>query len=180
MKSIEISVIIPCYNDGIYLNDAIDSLNAQTFGDFEIIIVDDASSDEETLKILSKLVQNNIRVIHLEKNSGPSVARNTGIKIAKGDYILPLDSDDKILPTYLEKAKEILDAVEDMGIVYCEAELFGLITGKWPLPPYSFPEILAGNMIFSTAMYRRADWETVGGYNENMIHGNEDYDFWLS
>jgi len=180
LKSIEISVIIPCYNDGIYLNDAIESLNAQTFRDFEIIIVDDASSDEETLKILSRLSQDNIKVIHLEKNSGLSTARNTGIKIAKGDYILPLDADDKILPTYLEKAKEILDMNKDTGIVYCEAEFFGLKTGKWPLPPYSFPEILVGNMIFATAMYRKTDWQNVGGYNKNMIHGNEDYDFWLS
>ena len=181
MRKIQkISVIIPCYNDGIYLHDTIESLNVQTYTNFEIIIIDDASDDEHTKNILSKLKQDNLQVIFLEKNSGPSIARNSGIKIAQGDYILPLDADDKIAPTYLEKAKNILDKNSNIGIVYCEAEFFGQQMGKWNLPPYSFPQILTGNMIFATAMYRKKDWESIGGYDEKMLMGNEDYDFWLS
>ena len=179
-KVLKISVIIPCYNDGVYLNEAIESLNAQTYKDFEIIVIDDSSTDKITKVILSELKQDNLQVLFLEKNSGPAVARNTGIEIAQGDYILPLDADDKIAPTYLEKAKAVLDSSNNIGIVYCEAEFFGQETGKWDLPPYSFPEVLASNMIFATAMYRKRDWIKVGGYNPNMIHGNEDYDFWLS
>ena len=177
---IDISVIIPCHNDGIYIQEALDSLNAQTYQKFEIIIVDDASTDLETLKILATLEQENLQVIFLEQNSGPSVARNIGISKASGKYILPLDADDKIAPTYLEKAKNILDKDPNIGIVYCEADFFGQQMGKWDLPPYSFPEILTGNMIFATAMYRKEDWKSVSGYNESMRHGNEDYDFWLS
>ena len=178
--SVEISIIIPCFNDGAYIQETIDSVNAQTFQNIEIIIVDDASTDKETHNTLMSLNQKNMKVIFSEKNGGPSVARNRGIAEAQGKYILPLDADDKIAPTYLEKAKKILDEHSQTGIVYCEAEFFGEKSGKWELPPYTFPEILVGNMIFATALYRKADWEKVGGYRENMRQGNEDYDFWLS
>lgn len=177
---IEISIIIPCYNDAQYIQDAIDSLMLQTYQNFEIIIIDDASNDQNTIDILSTFDNHRIKIIFLENNSGPAIARNIGIKHAKGNYILPLDADDKIATTYLEKAKNILDANPKIGIVYCKAELFGEQSGNWNLPTYSFPQILIGNMIFATAMYRKKDWKSVGGYNENMIHGNEDYDFWLS
>ena len=175
-----ISIIIPCYNDGIYIHETLQSLNTQTFQNFEILIIDDASNDGETIKILSELKQDNLQVIFLDKNSGPAVARNKGIEIARGKYILPLDADDKIESTYLEKAKNVLDKDPNMGIVYCEADFFGLKTGKWDLPPYEFPKILISNMIFATAMYRKDDWKTVGGYNAQMLLGNEDYNFWLS
>ncbi|MCK5677308.1 MAG: glycosyltransferase family 2 protein, partial [Flavobacteriaceae bacterium] len=180
MTNIEISVIIPCYNDGTYIHETIESLNQQTYKDFEIIIIDDASTDKTTKETLANLKQNNLQVLFLEKNSGPGIARNTGIEIARGKYILPLDADDKIAPTYLEKAKKILETEENTGIVYCQAEFFGKISKKWELPKYEFPEILVSNMIFATAMYRKSDWKTVGGYNGNMIYGYEDYDFWLS
>ncbi len=178
-KNFKVSIIMPCYNDGIYLEEAIESALNQTLKDIEIIIIDDASIDQETLDVLSKLDKDNLTVIYLEKNVGPAVARNKGIELAKGKYILPLDSDDKIAPTYVEKAVKILEEDNNIGIVYCEAELFGEQQGKWNLPAYSFSEILIGNMIFATAMYRKEDWKKVNGYNENMVHGYEDYDFWL-
>jgi len=177
---IDVSVIIPCFNDGEFIEETIHSLEAQSYQGFEIIIVDDASTDELTPKILAALSHPRLTVIQLNANSGPAVARNRGIEIAKGNYILPLDADDKIAPGYLEKAKAVLDSRDEIGIVYCEAEFFGDKTGKWELPPYAFPEILVGNMVFATGMYRREDWEKVGGYRENMRQGNEDYDFWLS
>ncbi len=174
------TVVIPCYNDGEYIEETIASINAQSASGIEIIIVDDASTDLKTIETLKALKQRNLKVIFLENNGGPSVARNSAIKEAKGKYILPLDADDKIAPTYIEKAQKILNEKNEVGIVYCEAELFGDKRDKWELPPYSFPEILTGNMIFATALFRRADWKVVGGYNENMRYGNEDYDFWLS
>jgi len=180
LKKIDVTVVIPCYNDGAFIQEAIDSVNTQTLKTLEIIIIDDASTDKNTINILKNIIQENIQVIFLEKNSGPAIARNKGIEIAKGKYILPLDADDKIAPTYLEKAKYILDTHPNMGIVYCEANFFGNKQGKWELPPYNFPNILIGNMIFATALYRKSDWETLGGYNEKMLSGNEDYDFWLS
>jgi glycosyltransferase involved in cell wall biosynthesis len=184
MANPEVTVVIPTFNDGKYLHEALGSLEKQTFKNFEVIIVDDASNDKESIDAINSLKQKsysyNLKVIELEKNSGPAVARNRGIKAANGKYILPLDADDKIAPSYIEKAKKILDTKSEIGIVYCEAELFGEMSGKWDLQPYSFPEILVGNMIFATALFRKSDWKKVGGYNEDMHHGNEDYDFWLS
>jgi glycosyltransferase involved in cell wall biosynthesis len=177
---VEISVVVPCFNDGNYIQETIASVKAQTCQDVEIIVVDDASTDKDTQNILRSLEEERVKVLFSTENSGPSVARNLGITQAKGKYILPLDADDKIAPSYLEKAKKVLDNDPQVGIVYCEAEFFGKKRGKWDLPPYAFPQILVGNMIFATAMYRKEDWERVGGYNHNMRQGNEDYDFWLS
>jgi len=179
-EPIAVSVVIPCFNDGEYIEETLRSLQTQTIQNFEVIIVDDASTDTTTQQILDQLSFPNLTVIRLEKNSGPAVARNKAIAQAKGDYILPLDADDTIEPTYLEKAQTILKNHPNVGIVYCEADFFGAKSGKWELPPYSFPEVLVANMIFATGMYRKEDWEKVGGYNENMRQGNEDYDFWLS
>ena len=175
-----VSVVIPCFNDGQYLQEALSSVMDQTYTNIEVIIVNDGSTDQMTIEILHALKSYGWKVLDLSINAGPSVARNRGIDIAQGRYILPLDADDKIAPTYIEKAVNILQEHAEIGIVYCEAEYFGLQTGRWELPPYSFPEILIANMIFASAMYRKADWQTVNGYNENMIHGNEDYDLWLS
>jgi glycosyltransferase involved in cell wall biosynthesis len=175
----KISVIIPCFNQGPYLDEAVESVLAQTFQDFEILVVDDGSTDMETVKMLQDYARPKTRVIHTD-NQGLSAARNNGIREAQGAYILPLDADDKIGPGYLEDAVRILDRHPDIGIVYCEAAYFGVKGGRWDLPEYSPDKILIHNVIFCTALFRKADWEAVGGYNINMVYGWEDWDFWLS
>lgn len=174
----KVSVIIPCYNLGQYVDEAVESVLGQTLQDFEIIIVNDGSTDENTNEILRNYDRPKTRVITTE-NQGVSAARNTGIKACSGEYILCLDADDKIGNTYLEKAVEVLDNNENVGIVYCEVEFFGERSGKWELPKYHFPSILLFNCIHSVGMYRKSDWQKTGGYNSNMIYGWEDYDFWL-
>ena len=175
----KVSVIIPCYNQGVYLEEAVDSVLAQTFQDFEILVVDDGSTDEETVKILKDFSRPKTRMIGTE-NQGLAAARNCGIHEAQGIYILPLDADDKIGKGYLEDAVRVLDQHPEIGIVYCEASYFGVKGGRWDLPEYSLDKILNHNMIFCTALFRKADWEAVGGYNINMVYGWEDWDFWLS
>jgi len=174
-----VSVIMPCYNHGQYLPEAVGSVFAQTCSNFEIIIINDGSTDPATNQLLQDYRHPLVTVIHTE-NRGPAAARNTGIARSRGKYILPLDADDRIAPTYLEKAIAILDADPAVGIVYSQVEFFGSKTGLFDLPAYQFPQILLGNMICSFSFYRKSDWETVGGYRENMRHGWEDYDFWLS
>ncbi len=175
----KISVVIPCYNQGHYINEAVESVLSQTYQDFEIVIVNDGSTDNFTNELFSSFLNPKIKII-TTKNNGVVSARNIGIKESKGEYILPLDSDDKIGKEYLEKAVEILDQNKGIGIVYCNAEFFGDKKGKWKLPEYSLEKMLLKNIIFCSALFRKKDWEKVGGYNSNMELGLEDWDFWLS
>ena len=175
----KISVIIPCYNQGKYINEAVTSVLSQTYQDVEIIIVNDGSTDDYTIKLLKNYNRPNTKILHTT-NQGLASARNNGIKEAIGKYILPLDADDKIEPTYLEKAVKILDEHPDTGIVYCHAQYFGASNEIWGLPDYSPEKMLLDNIIFCSGFFRKKDWETVGGYNPNMKYGWEDWDFWLS
>lgn len=175
----KVSVIIPCFNDGKYIEEAIVSVRNQTYDDIEIIICDDGSTDDFTLAVLRQLESENIRVLHLQ-NGGPAYARNRGIEIAKGRFILPLDADDKIERTYIEKAVKIIKLDEQIGAVYCYAQLFDKQSGRWLLPDYSVEEMLVDNIVFVTALFRKDDWSKVGGFCEDFKYGIEDYDFWLS
>ena len=174
----KVSVIMPCYNDGKYIKEAIQSVKAQTYKNWELIIIDDGSDDEETINIINGINDERIIIFHTD-HLRPAGARNHGISNAKGKYILPVDSDDKIDPTYMEKAVEKIESDEKIGVVYCEADLFGEKSGKWNLPKYSFDAMLLDNIVFVTALFYREDWEKLGGFNTNMAAGMEDYDFWL-
>ncbi|WP_051305211.1 glycosyltransferase [Desulfogranum mediterraneum] len=178
-SSPKVSVIIPCYNQGIYVDDAVDSVLAQSCQNFEIIIVNDGSSDEFTNQLLGTYSKAKTRVVSTD-NQGLAAARNNGISEARGEYILPLDADDRIGPTYLEQAVRILEQSPDIGIVYCRARLFGELESEWILPEYSLDNMLLDNVIFCSSFFRRSQWQAVGGYDPAMVHGWEDWDFWLS
>ncbi|EKO53083.1 glycosyltransferase-like protein, family 2 [Leptospira kirschneri str. 200802841] len=152
----------------------------QRYKNWEVIIVDDGSIDPFTISILEEYKDKSGFTVLSIPRSGPSAARNIGIDTAKGEFILPLDSDDMIHPDYLLEAISAYEKKSSLGIVYCEAEFFGSIKGKWNLPEYNFPEILLDNCIFVSAVFRKSDWKEVGGFNENMKDEWEDYDFWLS
>lgn len=175
----KISVIIPCYNHGQYLEETIDTVLNQTFQDFEIIVVNDGSTCKNTIEILNNIKKPKTRLLHT-KNQGLSMARNNGIKQAQGEYILPLDSDDKIHPTYLEKALNIIELDKTLGVVTCKAELFEAQSGEWLLPDVKMPDFLLSNRVFCTSLFRKKDWEKYKGYKKNMKYGWEDYDFWLN
>jgi glycosyltransferase involved in cell wall biosynthesis len=173
-----VSVVIPCYNAGDYLEEAVQSALAQTYRDLEVIVVDDGSTDERTKEILAARSWPRTTVIR-QPNGGPSAARNRAVMEASGEFILPLDADDIIDQTYVEKAVAILQALPDVGIVYCKANKFGVEQGAWQLPGYTLNELVIDNVIFCTSLYRKEDWSRVGGYNETLRHGMEDYEFWI-
>ncbi|MDM8553171.1 glycosyltransferase [Desulfococcaceae bacterium HSG7] len=175
----KVSVIIPCYNQGHYVDEAVDSVLEQTYNDFEIIIVNDGSTDKFTADLLNSYQKPETKVIH-KTNQGLASARNNGIKAAQGEYILPLDADDKIGKEYLAEAVKVLDNNPGIGIVYCNAEVLGKAGKKWALPEYSLEEMLIDNIIFCSSFFRRKDWEEIGGYDPEMKYGWEDYDFWLA
>lgn len=174
----KVSVIMPCYNDGKYIREAIQSVKRQTYTNIELIIIDDGSDDSETLGILEQ-IKGEVTLLHTN-HLRPAGARNHGIEEATGKYILPLDSDDMIEPSYIEKAVGILEGDGKIGVVYCHADLFGERSGRWELPDYSFDKMLLDNVVFVTALFYRADWKAVGGFNTEMLAGMEDYDFWLA
>lgn len=174
-----VSVVIPCYNQGGFLAEAIASVRRQTFGSFEIVVVDDGSTEPQTLSTFTQLSPQDCKVLHTT-NRGLAAARNHGILHSSGKYILPLDADDRIAPGYLEAAVTLLENDDRIGIVYPVVEFFGERSGVWRQSEFSATRLLYENMIVASAVFRRADWERVGGYREDMRFGWEDWEFWLS
>lgn len=180
MQSLLISVIIPCYNQGCFLSETLDSVQVQTYKNWEAIIVDDGSTDE-TRQVAEFYCAKDGRIKYIyQSNAGLSAARNTGVKNSHGKYILPLDSDDCIGAEYMELAVKAFTEKPNLSVVYCKAALFGKRKGEWKLPEYSFERMLARNCIFCSAFYKKEDFDKVGGYKVNMKYGYEDWDFWLS
>lgn len=175
-----ISIIVPCYKQAQYLSECLQSVIEQTYQNWECIIVDDGSPDD-TENIAKEWCLKDKRIKYLYKdNDGVSAARNAGIAISQGQWILPLDADDKIAPQYLELAVQVIEKDDKVGIIYCEAEFFGDKTGKWELEAYDFEKLLIKNQIFCTAFYKKADWGRIRGYDINMTHGYEDWEFWVN
>lgn len=179
-QSSKVSVIVPCYNLAKYLPECLDSILRQTYSNFECIIINDGSTDE-TETVASDYTQKDSRIkLFSIDNGGLANARNTGIHLSDGDYILPLDADDKIDERYLEEAVRVLDENPNIQIVYCRANYYGKRSGEWKLHPYSLEYILASNCIFCSSFYRRSTYDKTLGYNPNMKYGYEDWDLWLS
>lgn len=176
-----LSVVIPCYNHGQYIQEAIDS--ALTYNDqpIEIIIVDDGSTDQLTINKMEELKASGYHVIQ-QHNSGLAKTRNKGIEVAKGKYILPLDADNKIKADYIRKAIDLLDT-NDFDIVYAKPQFFGDITEERKFSPFEFNgrDLIFGNYIDACAIYRKEVWRKNGGYDPGMpFPGVEDWEFWLS
>lgn len=175
----KVSVIIPCYNQGKYLKETVDSVLNSTYKDIELIIVNDGSDDDITKSVLKELEKQGINIINIE-NSGVCAARNNGIIKATGEYILPLDADDKIAPEYIEKAVDILNKDKNIGIVYCKAKFFGSNNKPVPLKPATIYNMLIQNCIFSASLFRKEQFLLIGGFCQKLEIGCEDWDFWLS
>lgn len=175
----KVSVIVACYNHADFLPQAVGSVIAQTYTNWECIIINDGSTDNSEV-VASSLINSDHRIKYFTKpNGGLSSARNFGIEKSNGEYILPLDADDKIHPGYIEKALNEFKN-EKIKIVYCEAEYFGAREGKVNLPAFSRKGLAEMNMIFCSAMYKRKDFDLAGGYNPNMIFGWEDWNLWVA
>jgi len=174
----KISVVTACYNHGKYIGEMIESVLCQTFQDFEIIIVNDGSTDN-TRQILDEIKHEKIVIRHTE-HLGPSHARNTAIKNARAQIIFNLDADDKIAFDLLEKGYNVFSGENNAGIVFSNCRYFGAKTGNMRNGVYSLKGMLSGNKIVSAAFFRMNDWEKTGGYSERFIYGLEDWDLWLS
>lgn len=186
----EISVVIPCYNYGRYLNDAVWSVLLSTFQSTEVIIVDDKSTDD-SLKIAQAIAKNpylGVRVVTLPKNRGTAGAQNAGIKAAYGRYISILSADDMMKPNRLENFYQ-LQLENPHSFIYDDLVLFGSqverLPGRikredetiFPLPPYDFEALIKKNGVHGGIFFPKVAWEEAGGYPEIMAHGREDWAF---
>jgi GT2 family glycosyltransferase len=180
MGSPKVSVIVPCYNLGQYIDEAVDSVLAQTCQDFEIIIVNDGSTDAATNERLHDYPHPRTRVIATE-NRGLAAARNLGITVARGAYVCALDADDRLAPTYLEKATRILDADPSVAFVSSWLETFGDESWVWKQERCDLPTLLGECTVCTAALVRIAALHDIGGYDEAMPEqGYEDWDLWIS
>ncbi|MGB2676647.1 MAG: glycosyltransferase [Candidatus Acidiferrum sp.] len=178
-KPCKVSVVIPCFNHGEFLPEAVCSVTAIERDDIESIVVDDGSTDERTRKVMDALPAQGIKVIR-EENKGLAAARNAGIAISRGEYILPLDADDRLRPGWIDRGIRILELNPQVGVVYGDAECFGTRNDRWTTGPFDPDRLLRWNYIHASALYRRCLWEQNGGYDGAMpVQGYEDWDFWL-
>ena len=175
----KVSIVIPCYNHGVMLREALTSVEqVRNANLLEVIVVDDGSSEAETTRILEEVGQAGRSVV-AQSNWGLSAARNVGIRLAKGEFILPLDSDNRVRDAYLNEAASLLKDNPSLDVIYADAEYFGERNGRWHVPEFDLSSLIRANFIDACALYRKSLWEKVGGYDEQMLMGLEDWDFWL-
>lgn len=174
-----VSVIVPIYNAAPYLQETLDSILASTYRPIEVVMVDDGSTDNSLAIAKAYCEQHAECQVITQDNRGVSAARNTAIKAAKGTYILPVDADDKIADTFIQKSVDIMEENDNVRVVGCRCWMFGVVNKEWELPTFSHALLARKNMIPATALYRKVDWESCGGYCEEEIY-REDWDFWLS
>ena len=178
-KSPQVSVIVPVYNMEKFLPETLSSILASDYPWFEVIVVDDGSTDG-SLSVAESMAEGDerVRVLHKE-NGGVATARNHGIAAAKGIYILPVDADNRISTSFIRVAAEVLDTRPDVKVVAPEAEFFGIRTGRWRLPEFTLNLLARRNIMDTCAMYRRTDWVRVGGYCTTIV-AREDWEFWIA
>ncbi len=168
-----VSVIIPCFNGGKTILKTIDSVKNQTWSNIEIIVVNDGSNDKNTLEILKQI--KGIRLFN-QTNMGLSAARNKGISYAKGKFILPLDDDDWIEENTIEHMIIALENKYENSFAFSNIFLEG--EGKGEIyKSYNFFEQLFLNQIPYCILYKKRFWENIGGYDEKMKDGFEDWEF---
>lgn len=180
-KISNVTVVIPCYNDGKFIKEALQSIYNQTLLPDSIIIVDDGSA-MDTLEILRGLQHPLLQIIYQE-NQGVSVARNRAIKMTQTAYVLNLDADDYYEPTFIEKAVAILDGNQNVGVVCSYNRCFNT-KGKTIEIVKSLGgkvrDFIVINNGRAAALFRKKCWETVGGFDQKMQAGYEDWDFWIN
>ena len=176
-----VSVIIPCYNYAKYLPEAVNSVVNQSYSNWEIIIVNDGSTDN-TIDVAHELISSNpkrkIKLISQDNSGNPAVSRNSGIAESNGKYILPLDADDILakdaLKLYVDAAGK---STSKNIVVYGWLKTFDATSNLWQTRNFQPYEILRKTLIPYCSMFHRSVWQTQNGYSTNV--GYEDWDFWI-
>lgn len=173
-----VSLIIPCFNLGQFLGEAIESARAQTYRDIELVVVDDGSTDATTRQVLDTLERAGTRVVR-SPNRGLSAARNLGIRSTSGEFICSLDADDRLHPEWIERAVGVLDAEPAVAFVSHWLETFGDEHWGWKPVRCDLAMLLDMNVVNGAALLRRTAFDEAGGFDETMRDGCEDWEFWI-
>jgi glycosyltransferase involved in cell wall biosynthesis len=182
-----LSVIIPAYNAAGYISEALDSVFAQTYKDYEVILVNDGSPDTQELERV--LAPYAARIVYLkQENGGPANARNAAIRMAAGEYLAFLDSDDMWMPEYLAAQVRTLEDDASLALVCADAHLFGdpvhsgqTFMGRWPPhEPVTFEKLVNMSCAILTmcVVARKEPLMDAGLFDERFLR-SEDYDLWL-
>lgn len=175
-----VSIIVPCYNTGIFLPEALQSVVDSGFENYEILVVNDGSEDKETLEIIFSIMFPKVKVIHQE-NKGLGAARNVGVHHSNGEFLFFLDSDNRVRKGYFEKALHQFSKDSSLGVVYAKPVFFGdSEEERFSVKPFNFNALLAGNFIDACAFVRKSTFEEVGGFDEDRrLKISEDWDLWV-
>lgn len=178
MKIAKVSVIIPCYNDGEYLQEAVESVERCDKGSYEIIVIDDGSTDKNTIEAIDNIGKNGHKIFRIE-HAGQSSARNFGAKQAQYDYLLFLDADNRIYPEYLHEGARILDENPEVGAVYGDKNFFGLENCTVIQHDFDLHEAFFVVIFDMCCVIRKKLWEDCGGLDEKMDF-YEDWEFFMN
>lgn len=183
-SSPQVTIVVPFHHAyAMYLEACLTSIRCQTFEDWEAIVVDDASTGDDSYAIVERVGDARIRVIRHDRNRGCAAARNTGIRRGVGAFLMTIDCDDVIAPTHLEKLMRALADHPDCQAAYADYFMFGARSGHCVFPVRDLRTLLREQWIpHGGSLVRRAVWERTTGYCEDEVFraGNEDWDYWLS
>jgi glycosyltransferase involved in cell wall biosynthesis len=177
-RSVPLSVVIPCYNDGEFLLEAIASVERSVPESTELIIVNDGSDNERTLGVLRGLKKTGYYILD-QANAGVCVARNAAIRVARGRYILPLDADNRIRPGFVPAAISILDARPEVGVVHGDWQEFGGRSGVHHVAEFDLDDLLWNNYVDTCAVLRKQLWSDCGGYDPHLPPWG-DWELWIN
>jgi glycosyltransferase involved in cell wall biosynthesis len=174
-----VSLVIPCYDMGRYLDEAVESALAQTYGDFEILIVDDGSTEPATVALLDGYARPKTRVLRAP-HRGVCAARNLAIAEAHGELVSFFDADDKMHPEFLRRTVGALDADPGLTFASCWVRLFGDEDWEWKAEACDLTTLLHDCSVATAALARLDAVRAAGGFDETMELGHEDWDLWLT
>lgn len=173
------SFVIPCFNQGAWVGEAVASCLAQEGASVEVIVVDDGSDDGRTPGAIEGLAGPGVRVVH-QANAGLPAARNAGAALARGGRLVFLDADDWVEPGFVRTLGAALDGDAGASHAYCQERLRELGEGVvWRVPAWDAVLLLVTNLHPVTCLVRRECFEAVGGFDATMTEGYEDWDLWL-
>ena len=180
MEQALISIIIPCYEHGLFIEECLESIFLQTYNNIEIIIIDDGSMDSYTLEVLERLSKDSRIKLIRHLNSGPSAARNRGIREAKGKFILPLDADNYLSRDAVQLLYEqLIAAPPEVKYIYQNQQFFGNRNDYHLKPDFNYYLLLKSNFIDTCSLINRSVFDEGLAFNEAIYLGHEDWVFFV-